>query len=138
MNVVGHQCIGMDAATNLASVLGQPFKIEAVILVREEASLAVVSALDQVEGNARQSKARAARYGDGPSENGWPKTIRKPWSVPYYLRRGMGCSVRERVIKGYQKTVVCPLLLIRPILTIIRRKKATPKGGFYFPTSCRH
>ena len=43
----------MDAATGLAGVFGQPFKIEAVVLVSEEASLAVVSALDQVERNPR-------------------------------------------------------------------------------------
>jgi len=53
----------MDAATGLASVFGQPLKIEAKVLVREEASLAVVPALDQVEGNSGQSKARTARHG---------------------------------------------------------------------------
>jgi hypothetical protein len=53
MHMVRHEDIGMDAATGLAGVFGQPFKIEAVVLVSEEASLAVVSALDQVERNPR-------------------------------------------------------------------------------------
>lgn len=85
MDVVGHQCIGVDAATGLASVFGQPFKIQAVIRVREEASLAVVSGLDQMERNAQQSKARAARHG----------VVRQKmssWMLP--------------------ETVVCPLLFI--------------------------
>ena len=59
----------MDVAASLAGVLGQPFKIETVVLVSEEAGLAVISTLDQMERNARQGKARTARHGDGPLEN---------------------------------------------------------------------
>jgi hypothetical protein len=53
----------MDVAASLAGVLGQPFKIETVVLVSEEAGLAVISTLDQMERNARQGKARTARHG---------------------------------------------------------------------------
>lgn len=78
MHVIGHQYIGMDAATCLGGMLRQPFKIDAVILVREEAGLPVIAALNQMLGNARQRKARTARHSDGPLEKEWPNTIRKP------------------------------------------------------------
>ena len=61
--MIGHQCKSMDAAAGLAGMLGQPVEVEAVVLVGEEAGLAVVAALDQMEGNARQGKARTTRHG---------------------------------------------------------------------------
>lgn len=61
--MIGHQHIGMDAATGPASAFSQPFEVAAVVLVSEETGLAVVAALYQMKGNARQGKARTARHG---------------------------------------------------------------------------
>lgn len=60
MDVIGHQHIGMDAATGLGSVFGQPVKVVPVVLVGEKTRLAVITALNQVKGNARQGKTRGA------------------------------------------------------------------------------
>ena len=76
MNVVGHQHIGMDAATGLGGVFGEPVEIKAIVLVAEEARLAIVAALDEMEGNTRQGQASAAW---NISEEEQSPNFRKPW-----------------------------------------------------------
>ncbi|MGD9788974.1 MAG: hypothetical protein AB7U30_13655 [Sulfuricellaceae bacterium] len=47
-------------AASLARMLGQPVQIEAVIFIGEEAGLAVVAALDQMQRDAGQGQAGTA------------------------------------------------------------------------------
>ncbi len=49
--MVGHQHIGMHLAAGLAGIFSQPVEIEAIVLVGEKASLAIVAALDDVQGD---------------------------------------------------------------------------------------
>ena len=51
--MVSYQYVGMNPATGLAGVLAQPVQINRVIPVGEEAGLAIVPALDNVQRNIR-------------------------------------------------------------------------------------
>ncbi len=51
--MVSHQYVGMNLATGLARVLAEPVYIDGVIPVGEEAGLAIVPALDNMQGNIR-------------------------------------------------------------------------------------
>jgi hypothetical protein len=68
--MVGHQRVSVNPATRLARASVQPVETGAVILVREEARLPIVTALDQVERDIRQRKTRTAGHGDGPFNDG--------------------------------------------------------------------
>ena len=60
--MVGHQHVGMDRTAEIRSQLGQVVEIERVVLVGEEAGLAVVAALDQMQRYAGERDAGAARH----------------------------------------------------------------------------
>jgi len=49
MHVVGHEHVGVDGAAVLLGVQRQPMQIELVVLLRIEASRAVVAALHDVQ-----------------------------------------------------------------------------------------
>ena len=51
--MVSGQHVGRNRATSLAGVFAQPVQIDRVIPVGEEAGLAIVPALDNVQGNIR-------------------------------------------------------------------------------------
>src|SRR5574343_998348 len=82
MHMISHQHIGVDQAARLAGIFLQPIKIEAIILVGDEASLSVIATLDDVQGNIGESYAGAARHTLAPSLSRRQLNT-KPWSVPY-------------------------------------------------------
>ena len=53
MYIVSPQYVGMNPATGLAGALSEPVQIDRVIPVGEEAGLAIVPVLDNVQGNIR-------------------------------------------------------------------------------------
>ncbi len=61
--MVGHQNIGMDAATCLARIFLQPFEVEAVVFFGVKTDLAVVATLDDVERDAGEKQAGSAGHG---------------------------------------------------------------------------
>src|SRR3990167_6008075 len=89
MHMVGHQRISMNPAISLAGVLGQPIQITAIIFIGEKARLAVITALDEMDGNIGHGNAGAAWHGElfFSEEEHSLAGIRKPWSVPYFLSR---------------------------------------------------
>jgi hypothetical protein len=62
MDVVGHQAIGVQRAARMLQQSVQMEQIEAAILDRKEASRAVVTSLNDMQGNAGKHEARAARH----------------------------------------------------------------------------
>jgi len=48
-----HHSAGTNPATSLAGVLAQPVQVDRVIPIGEEANLAIVPGLDNVQGNIR-------------------------------------------------------------------------------------
>jgi hypothetical protein len=83
--MVGHQHIGMYRTACIMAILLQPIKVTTVILVGIKTGLPIISALDQMQGNAGYDDARSSRH-------------------KYNL------SLFHLI--GYQKNVVCPLFLI--------------------------
>jgi hypothetical protein len=49
MDMIGHEDIGVNAATDLLSVLLQPAQVRFAVLLGEETCLALVAALNQVQ-----------------------------------------------------------------------------------------
>ena len=62
MDVISHQHIGVQAAARLRQRLPQPVQIAQVVILREEAGLAVMTALDDVQRNTVELHAWAARH----------------------------------------------------------------------------
>ena len=86
MHVVGHEHIGVHGATKALGQLGEMIQIESVVFLSVEARRAIITALDDVPGDAGEMR-RAQRGMTGPSTGGISsKCIRKTWSVPYYAR----------------------------------------------------
>jgi hypothetical protein len=63
MHMVRHQRISMNPAAGLARVLEQPIQIAAIIFIGEKARLAVVAALDKMDGNIGQGNSGATGHG---------------------------------------------------------------------------
>ena len=59
--MIGHQHIGMNLETGLAGVLAQPVQVDRAIPVGKEAGMAIVPALDNVQGIS--GRIRRARRG---------------------------------------------------------------------------
>jgi len=55
--------VGYCALRVLAGVLGQPIQITAIIFIGEKTRLAVIAALDEMDGNIGQRNAGATRHG---------------------------------------------------------------------------
>ncbi len=68
VDVVGHQHIGMDPAVGFLGRDGQVFEIAPVVLFSQKARFAVVAALNDVLGNARQGKTGFAGHSSPPCE----------------------------------------------------------------------
>ncbi len=62
VHMVGHQHVGVDRAAELRCILGQTLQVKYVVFVGEEAGVAVVTALDQVQRNTGKRNARAAGH----------------------------------------------------------------------------
>lgn len=62
MHVVGHEHIGVQAATAFLERLAQPVAVSKVVVISKEAGIAVVSALDYVQRNTSQVDAGAAGH----------------------------------------------------------------------------
>jgi hypothetical protein len=77
MHVVGHQHIGMDGAAMARRRLGEPRAIELVVLVAKEHGLAVVAALDQMQGLIGQEISAEPSHG-APLRSCWLQHIRRP------------------------------------------------------------
>jgi hypothetical protein len=54
MNVIRHQHEGMNATALSSRIILKPIQVEATVVRRVEAGLAVVTALDQMQWNARE------------------------------------------------------------------------------------
>jgi hypothetical protein len=50
--MIGHQHIGVNATPGFLRILAKPIQIEAIVLVGKETRLAIVTALDDLKGNA--------------------------------------------------------------------------------------
>jgi hypothetical protein len=61
--MMGHQHIGVNATPRFLRILAKPIQIEAIVLVGKESRLAIVTALDDVEGNARKGDSGTTRHG---------------------------------------------------------------------------
>jgi hypothetical protein len=61
--VVGHQHVGVDGAAEFVGKLVEVVQVELVVLLGMEADRAIVAALDDVPGDAGESKTRAAGHG---------------------------------------------------------------------------
>lgn len=51
--MVSHQCVGMNSAISLSGVITEPVQVDRAIPVGKEAGMAIVPALDNVQGNIR-------------------------------------------------------------------------------------
>jgi hypothetical protein len=49
MHVVGHEYVGMQAALRLGQCLAQPMQVAAIVILMEEARLAIMSPLHDVQ-----------------------------------------------------------------------------------------
>jgi len=93
----------MHTAPRLPSILVQPPQIPLLILAREEARLAIVAALNNVQREVGQREPGAAgRGGATRSNNECMECSEKPWSVPYYaaLRGPNAMQVRVPSSEG--------------------------------------
>ena len=75
VHMVGHQDIGMDLAAPAAGGLGEPPEIGPVVVVGEKDGLAVVTALDDVGGDAGKEEAGLARHWGGARGKGSTKSL---------------------------------------------------------------
>ena len=66
VHVVGHQHIGMDAATFVQCDLVQVMQVATIVFGLEEAGLAIVAALDHMLRDAGQADAREAWHPNSP------------------------------------------------------------------------
>jgi len=62
MHMVGHQGIGVQRASFLAEGFTEPMEVRVVVLVGKEAGLAVVAALDDVQGDTVEVSSWATRH----------------------------------------------------------------------------
>jgi hypothetical protein len=53
----------VDVAPRLSSVIQQPIKVEAVILIGEETGLVIITTLNQVQRDIGQGPGWAAKHG---------------------------------------------------------------------------
>ena len=81
--MVCHQHVGVDRTAGLAGVFLEPVQIEAIVFFGDEAGLAVIAPLDDVQWRIGQGHTWAAGHGDYEGEGGVSVGV-KPWSVPYY------------------------------------------------------
>ncbi len=72
--MVGHQYIGMQCAPSIFQCFPQPVLLGEKVIVCEEASVAVMAALNEVNGKAGQMDAWAARHGEyfNKLNRAWP------------------------------------------------------------------
>lgn len=49
MNMIGHQCIGMQGATLFCQYFAEPMQISVIVLFREETRLTIMPALHDVQ-----------------------------------------------------------------------------------------
>ena len=82
--MVGHQHIGMYRTACITAILLQPIKVTTVILVGIKTGLPIISALDQMHGNAGYDDARSSKH---------------KYNLPLFH------------LIGYQKNVVCPPII---------------------------
>ena len=64
MNVVGHQHVGVDGATELVGKLFEVVQLELIILFALETDRALIAALEDVPGNAGEGQAGATGHGN--------------------------------------------------------------------------
>jgi hypothetical protein len=88
--MIGHQHVGVNPATGLAGILGQPIEIAAIILIGKKAGLVIIASLDEVDGNIGQRDAGTARHDE------------------------LRCMGEGGQSSKDQETVVCPLLFRVP------------------------
>lgn len=62
MHMIRHQDVGMNRASGALRALLQLVEVISVVDIRKEAGLAVVAALDDVQGNVGEGDACAARH----------------------------------------------------------------------------
>ncbi|MDP2431193.1 MAG: hypothetical protein Q8O33_04110 [Pseudomonadota bacterium] len=60
MDMIGHQRISVNTASSFISVFVEPIQIENEILFGEEARLAIITALDDMERNAGEEESSAS------------------------------------------------------------------------------
>ncbi len=65
VHMVGHQSVGMERAAAFVERLAQPVQVSGVVLLAEEAGLAVVPTLHNVQGNTGQMNAGASWHARG-------------------------------------------------------------------------
>jgi hypothetical protein len=102
--VVGHQHVGVNRASETPGELFESVQVKAVVLLRVETHRAVVAALNDVPGNARNTQPCTARHGDANEdvmhfmlpENRGLSPIYSVWDMFHTCSQRVGSANRNR------------------------------------------